>query len=214
MKLNRLETILMNNPLRAAVQRHMEMPWFQRHGHLANGGSVLEVGCGQGSGIGMIHDRFGASRVDAFDADRRMVRRAARQTAQRGYRGVLWVGSATAIPAAEAVYDAVFDFGVLHHVVSWRDALVEIYRVLRPGGVFFAYEILSGFITHPIWRCLLTHPQEDRFDHTGFLGALTQTGFHVAAEATGWNTFGIYVAHKNNPVHSDDLTQGDEYGIR
>ena len=46
----------------------------------------------------------------------------------------LWTGDVTPIPTPTATYDAVFDFGILHHVTEWRCALAEVARVLRPGG--------------------------------------------------------------------------------
>ena len=38
------------------------------------------------------------------------------------------------IEAAAATYDAVVDFGIIHHIPHWRAALAEIFRVLKPGG--------------------------------------------------------------------------------
>ncbi|MHC1764566.1 MAG: methyltransferase domain-containing protein [Verrucomicrobiia bacterium] len=48
-----------------------------------------------------------------------------------------------------ATYDAVFDFAIIHHVPNWRDALVEVNRVLRPGGVFYAEVPLGSFFEPP-----------------------------------------------------------------
>lgn len=64
---------------------------------------------------------------------------------------------------------------------AWREALREIHRVLRPGGRFYAEEVLARFIQHPVWRRLLEHPQHDRFDHDAFRGALEGLGFRVVA---------------------------------
>jgi hypothetical protein len=45
------------------------------------------------------------------------------------------VGSVTdldgAVGAADAGYDTVFEFGIIHHVEDWRAAVAEIARVLR-----------------------------------------------------------------------------------
>ena len=37
-----------------------------------------------------------------------------------------------------------FDFGIIHHVPQWRRALAEVARVLKPGGRFYAEEVLRG----------------------------------------------------------------------
>ncbi len=195
MILNTCEFLAMNNPLRAAMQRHLEARWFLREGGAMNGGRALEIGCGRGVGAGIIADRFQAAAVDAFDLDPRMIARAERRLA--GRRNVkLWTGDATLIQADDATYDAVFDFGIIHHIPEWRAALAEVCRVLKPGGRFYAEEVLKAFILSPIWRRLLDHPLEDRFDHREFLDGLARAGFTVVAEKPLWNCFGWYIADK------------------
>ena len=49
MLLNRFEYRLMNNPLRAALQRHCEARRLLTMGGAMNGGVALEIGCGRGS---------------------------------------------------------------------------------------------------------------------------------------------------------------------
>lgn len=195
--LNRAETHLMNNPVRAMIQRGFEARRLLELGGRLDGGRALEVGCGRGVGVEAILDDFGANRVDAFDLDPRMVARARRRLAERGGRVALWVGDATAIPVADGRYDAVFDFGIVHHVPDWRAALGEVARVLRPGGRLYAEEALAPLIMHPVVRRLLDHPAVDRFDHRGFIDGLGASGLRVVAERRmrgGW--FGWYVAEK------------------
>ncbi|MBI5529080.1 MAG: class I SAM-dependent methyltransferase [Deltaproteobacteria bacterium] len=64
-------------------------------------------------------------------------------------RAIVSVGDVTAIRADDETYDAVFDFGIIHHVPDWRAALREIRRVLKPGGRLFAEEVHERFISHP-----------------------------------------------------------------
>jgi len=196
MLLNRIEKALMNNPIRAAIQRRVEVARLVTMGGRMQGGVALEVGCGRGVGTGLILDELGAERVDAFDLDPDMVALARERLGSRGDRVRLWVGDVTRIDAPDASYDAVFDFGIVHHVVRWRDALAEIRRVLRPGGRFYAEEVLAEFIHHPLWRRLLDHPMEDRFDHDAFAGALVETGFDLIATRSFRRDFGWFVADR------------------
>lgn len=137
MKLNRIEKVLMNNPVRAWVQRQYEAPLLERFGGRAEGKRVLEIGCGRGVGTEIIFERFGAREVHAFDLDPDMVNRARRRLAvYPPERLRLDVGDATAIDAADESFDAVFDFAIIHHVPDWQRAVSEIRRVLRPGGSF------------------------------------------------------------------------------
>jgi ubiquinone/menaquinone biosynthesis C-methylase UbiE len=182
MLLNRLEKALMNNPVRAVIQRRFEAARLLTLGGKLDGGRALEIGCGRGVGTQLILDVFGAERVDAFDLDPHMVELAKRRLADRGDRVRLWTGDVNRIEAADASYDAVFDFGIIHHVPDWRGALDEVRRVLKPGGRFYAEEVLARFIDHPLWRRLLDHPGSDRFDHATWLAELGRRGFHVIGE--------------------------------
>jgi ubiquinone/menaquinone biosynthesis C-methylase UbiE len=49
----------------------------------------------------------------------------------------------TAIAVPDSRYDAVFDFGIIHHVPDWRAAVAEVARVLRPQGRFYAEEVFG-----------------------------------------------------------------------
>jgi ubiquinone/menaquinone biosynthesis C-methylase UbiE len=146
--------------------------------------------------VELILDRFGADEIDAFDLDRRMLERARSRLRRRGAAVRLWVGDAAAIAAPDAAYDAVFDFGIVHHVLDWRAALREVHRVLRPGGRFFAEEVFERFIASPVWRRLLEHPQRDRFDSARFEVGLREAGFQIVASRTLWDRFGWFVADR------------------
>jgi ubiquinone/menaquinone biosynthesis C-methylase UbiE len=196
MHLNRLEEFLIHNPLRPLVQNLFEARRLLRMGGRADHARVLEIGCGTGSGIDLIFSTFGATRVDAFDLDPRAVRAARRRQRRRSHEVRLWVGNTRHIPIANGSYDAVFDFGVLHHVRRWREALDEIRRVLKPGGRFYCEEILKQAITHPVMRRLLDHPQQDRFDRAGFATALVQSGFAVKATAELYHLYAWFIADK------------------
>ncbi len=196
MLLNRFEKALMNNAARSLVQRHIEARKLLALGGRVDGKRVLEVGCGRGVGVELLLDCFGAAHVDAFDLDPHMVDLARRRLAPRGNRVSVWQGSVTEIRADAGTYDAVFDFGIIHHVPAWRDALAEVHRVLAPGGRFFAEEVLARFILHPLWRRLLEHPLEDRFDRDGFAVALENAGFRVVASDALLRDFAWFIADK------------------
>lgn len=196
MRLNRIEFALMNNPLRAAVQRRVEAKRFLEMGGAMSGGTALEIGCGRGVGVEIILDHFGAERVDAFDLDARMIDRARRRLRGRGERVRLWTGNATSIAAEEGTYDAVFDFGIIHHVPSWRNAVAEVGRVLRPGGRFYAEEPFGEFISRRSVQRLLKHPEQDRFGHDEFCATLAASGLDLVASSQLWRAGGWFIADK------------------
>lgn len=178
MLLNTVERALMNNPVRRQIQRRFEVRRLVEMGGTTPGARALEIGCGQGHGISLVLDTFGAATVDGFDLDPAMVALAERRHAQDP-RVRLWTGDVERIREADATYDAVFDFGIVHHVPNWRAALTEVRRVLKPGGRFFAEEVLAAYILHPVWRRILDHPLEGRFDADTWCSGLEEAGFTV-----------------------------------
>jgi ubiquinone/menaquinone biosynthesis C-methylase UbiE len=201
MLLNAVEKAMMNNPVRAAIQRRFEARrLLEMGGALPAGARALEIGCGRGVGTELVLDLFGAESVDAFDLDPDMVARAKNRL---GDRARIWVGDAEKIDAADATYDAVFDFAIIHHVPAWRNAIAEAARVLRPGGRFYLEEIMRAFIHNPVWRRVLDHPMEDRFDVCELREALVDAGFAIVAERRLFDQAAWFVAEKrqspNNP---------------
>jgi ubiquinone/menaquinone biosynthesis C-methylase UbiE len=178
-KLNAVEKALMNNPVRAGVQRLYEARLLERLGGRLAGGQALEIGCGRGVGVQLILDRFGADTVVAFDLDPGMVERARARLAGYGDRVTLSVGDATAIDRPDASFDAVFDFGIVHHVPNWRAAVSEVRRLLKPCGRFYFEEVTRHALQRWSYRTFLEHPSEDRFSADEFVAELERRGLRV-----------------------------------
>ncbi len=179
MKLNGVERLLMNNPVRAAMQRHVDAAHFERLGGKLTGLRVLEVGCGRGIGAEILLRRFEAGDVHAFDLDPRMVATARQRAVRAGRHVHLSVADASAVPVRDASFDAVVDFGAIHHVPAWRSAIREIRRVLRPGGRFYFMEITKQCLDRWLVRTFLDHPREDRFTIAEFVTELERCGIEV-----------------------------------
>lgn len=199
MKLNRIEKALMNNPVRALVQRRYEAVLMERLGGRVESQRVLEIGCGRGVGTEIIFERFGAREVDAFDIDPAMIEKARRRLSGYSSDQVrLFVGDAAAINAADASYDAVFDFGIVHHVPEWQKAIREISRVLRPGGRFFFEEVTKQALDRWFYRTFLEHPTENRFTAKEFVAELERQKISVGSNQIEWflGDFIVGVGHR------------------
>jgi SAM-dependent methyltransferase len=191
MKLNRLEFILMNNPVRAASQRHVETPLLIGPDGTLVGKRGLEVGCGRGVGIEILLAR-GAASVAGFDLDPAMVALAQKRLAKYGGRARVFVGDAARIAAPDARFDAVVDYGVIHHIPNWPQALREIARVLKPGGSFYFEDLFRGFISAWPARALFDHPQATQFSGQEFRDCLEAAGLRVRTwrELGAWGVMG------------------------
>jgi ubiquinone/menaquinone biosynthesis C-methylase UbiE len=177
-KLNRLEKLAMNNPIRAAIQRWYEAPLLERLGGRVAGLEVLEIGCGQGVGTEQILNRFGARRVHAVDLDEGMVARARRRLSRIPPERVrVEIADVTALPFPDRAFDAVFDFAILHHVPDWQAGIAEVRRVLRPGGRFFFEEVTRHALSRWSYRLLTDHPTENRFTVWELAAELERLGF-------------------------------------
>ena len=180
MKLNLAETLLVNNPARGLVQRLYEGRLLFELGGRLDGARVLEAGCGRGVGARILLEQFGASQVCAIDLDPRQVRRAQRQLTRYPHgRVVLTVGAVERLPFPDHYFDAVFDFGVLHHVPAWQTAVAEIRRVLKPCGRFFFEEVTRAALNRWLYRTFLNHPAENRFNEVEFVAELEAHGIEL-----------------------------------
>ncbi|BBY98281.1 class I SAM-dependent methyltransferase [Mycolicibacterium fallax] len=180
MKLNAIERAAMNNPIRAAHQHHREAAWFHRlaGGNLA-GQNVLEVGCGRGVGAEVLLDRLHANHVTAFDLDDTMVELARQRLHQRPVS--LSVGDICDIQQPAASHDTAVDFGIIHHVPHWQQAIAEIARVLRPDGLLLFEEVPRHILDTWTFRKFTVHPRENRFEPNEFTAELSRHGLHGTA---------------------------------
>lgn len=133
MELNFAERLLVNNSARALVQRFYEAPLLRKLGGSIEGLHVLDVGCGRGVGVQLLLEQFGAAHVHGIDLDPKQIGHAQKRLATRfSGRFTLGVGGVERLPFESEVFDAVFDFGMLHHVPVWQHGVGEIRRVLKP----------------------------------------------------------------------------------
>jgi ubiquinone/menaquinone biosynthesis C-methylase UbiE len=105
------------------------------------GGAVLEVGPGFGPATEVLARRTG--QLTALEIDPGL---AASLRERLGDRAEIVEGDATTMPFADASFDAVACFTMLHHVPSAaaQDRLfAEVARVLRPGGAFVGTDSLG-----------------------------------------------------------------------
>jgi len=180
MKMNSIEYWLMNNPIRGLIQKRLEAPRLKQ---LCNGrtDTILEIGCGQGVGAGIICNLFSPQEYVGIDLDPKMVERARKKG--HGLKNARFLqGDAAQLPIIDGTFDLAIDFGIIHHIPNWREALAELHRTLKTNGEFFFEELpvetWERGIGKPL-KGLLEHPYEEMFRQSEFIGELERLGFEV-----------------------------------
>lgn len=122
-------------------RRRIFLATLDRHLEPARSGTrqILDLGCGTGTMLGYL-ERYGE--VTGVDADRQAVEFCRR----RGLENVRLLESER-LPFPDQSFDLVTAFDVLEHIPDDQEALEQIRRVLRVGGV-----LLAAVPAHPwLW---------------------------------------------------------------
>jgi ubiquinone/menaquinone biosynthesis C-methylase UbiE len=179
-KLNLFEKLIRNNPVRASIQRHIEGPLLEKMGSQRAYPLSLEIGCGAGVGAEVIAEQFGAEKVVAVDIDPEQIELAKKDLMPELNKKIEFkVGDAMALDEPDETFDAVFSFGVLHHMEDWRKAVREIARVLKRGGEFFFEEPFRPFLRNFFVRTLTDHPRGGEFDFEEFKDELKKNNIDM-----------------------------------
>jgi ubiquinone/menaquinone biosynthesis C-methylase UbiE len=104
--------------------------------HLRPGMRLLDVGCGPGTITLDLARRLAPGEVVGLDTAAEVVSEAAHAAEQEGTPNVSFVvGDVYALEHPDASFDVVHAHQVLQHLTDPVAALVEMHRVLRPGGL-------------------------------------------------------------------------------
>lgn len=150
--------------------------WRARLWRRVEGPRVLDAGIG--TGLNIEHYRTGLS-VTGIDRGKWVLERARRRAHKAAVDVTLVQGDVGEMPFADGSFDAVVTTFVFCSVVDPDRALGELWRVLRPGGRFFALEhvrsrgmlgqVMSA-VSLPLYRRFGDHIARDTVGSVGRSG--------------------------------------------
>jgi len=180
MILNKLEFLLMNNVVRGFIRDKYEAKNLKNASQLPKNKVILEIGCGDGSGSQSIQKYFHPKKIHGIDLDPCMIEVADRR---KGSQNVSFsVGDIEKLKFKNNQFDAIVDFGIIHHVPNWKKGLKELKRVLKTDGELILEDLsIDTFNTSlgKLFKRLLNHPYSSMYTEKEFIAYLNALGFDI-----------------------------------
>jgi len=128
---------------------------------LSEGIEVLDVGCGRGRAINQLARLYHGSRFTGIDLSPAAIAYARAEARRHGAGNALFETRDAATLDLDACYDLVTAFDAVHDQADPAAVLANVYRALRPGGLFLMQDIkgcshVHGNLANPIAPLLYT----------------------------------------------------------
>ena len=166
------------------------------------GRRIVDAGCGSGPLLADLEER-GAS-VAGFDASPAMIRLARERL---GAEADLEVADLTQpLPYDDEEFDAALAVLVLHYLEDWSRPLVELRRVLKPGGrlvVVVNHPVIPP-VMYPEMNYFATVPNEEEYDFDGVSATLTIWYRSLSAMSDSFTAAGLRILAISEPPVSPD----------
>jgi ubiquinone/menaquinone biosynthesis C-methylase UbiE len=147
---NALENWFCSTAFWRCVTQQGLLPWMISGASL--GDHVLELGAGAGAATEELRRR--APRITSLEYSHGFAANLAER--RLAGNGCVLQGDAATLPFAAESFSSAIAVLVFHHLRASEQqerAFREVFRVLRPGGIFFAVEIEDGWLQRAVhWR--------------------------------------------------------------
>jgi len=198
MLMNKIDILLINTPFRKWLLDRATKKYYFEYFHELKEKTVLEIGCGSGGGTELILEYFSPQQIIATDLDPRLISLAKRNVKNK--KVTFEKADATKLTYENEGFDAVFDYGVIHHIPlpEWKKCLNETYRVLKPGGKLFVWDLSIEFFNTVYGRIIKffsVHPYSKMYRKQEFVNYLNSIGFKIIKRAEGPRYF-VVIAKK------------------
>ncbi len=174
------EERLENNRLRAFVRDRLEVKPLRRATDVGTIPRALHIACGNGSSTSLILKRFSVGKVAAIDREEGKIAEARGNPDLEGID--FSVGDVRSLSFEDGGFDAVFDLADLHNFADWERGLLEMKRVLKPGGLLILEELSResfGRGAGRLFKRLTEHPYGAMLTIDGFRESVLRNGFEI-----------------------------------
>ncbi|HTI74236.1 MAG TPA: class I SAM-dependent methyltransferase [Mycobacterium sp.] len=113
-------------------------------GRLRAGAEVADFGCGSGHAVNIMAQAFPASRFTGIDFSDEGLAAARAEASQWGLSNATFVAKDVAALDEVETYDVITAFDAIHDQAHPAQVLANVYRALRPGGVFLMVDIKAS----------------------------------------------------------------------
>jgi len=112
---------------------------------------VLDIGCGAGGIDCLLISEYGAARVTGIDVEASVLESARARTHEAGISGQVELIRVESGPLdfAGATFDVVFSKDSIVHIPGKHELARDVFRVLKPGGLFVASDWLMSHDEEP-----------------------------------------------------------------
>jgi ubiquinone/menaquinone biosynthesis C-methylase UbiE len=146
--------------------------------HIPGNKKVLEIGCGVGITTELLMPKVPDSEYTSLDYDIEQVK-LARQNSKISDVKIVQ-GDATNFEYEDNTFDVIFEIFTFHHIVDFKKALQETYRILKKGGRFYLIDMptKSDYLYLKLWQ-----GQPADFSREEFTKAFKDAGFKITNES-------------------------------
>lgn len=148
--------------------------------------TVVDVGCGWGKSLKLLHDRFAPTRLIGIDIDPDMLAASRMAIAPHGFPVEFQLESSSHLSLPSESADMVFSHQTFHHLVEQESAIREFHRVLKPGGILLFAESTRAYIHSWLIRLLFRHNMAVQKSAAEYLAMIRAAGFAVDARSISY----------------------------
>ncbi|VAW90092.1 hypothetical protein MNBD_GAMMA17-1628 [hydrothermal vent metagenome] len=140
---------------------------------------LLDIGCGQGASFPLLEQYFSPQSICGVDVDPALLKLAELSGENCCCEVDIHRDSAKKLDLPDNTFDMVFCHQLIHHITFREEAMEEIYRVLKPGGLLLLSESCQHFLRVYWVEWLFRHPKMEQKTAEGYIELVNGAGFEM-----------------------------------